>query len=165
MRIIGIDSGLLRTGWGVIECHNGALSYVGCGIIKANSKLPIGNRLSFINNELNKILKVNYPDFSAIEDVFANQNPASTMKLGMARGAALLTLAQHGLEIGEYSPNTVKKALVGRGHAGKDQVAHMVGILLPQAPKDVEDDITDALAVAICHAHHLETSVKVRATA
>ncbi len=165
MRIIGVDSGLLRTGWGIIDCTSGAMSYVDCGIIKASSKLSIGDRLSFINNELKQVLKVKSPEFSAIEDVFANQNPSSTMKLGMARGAALLTLAQHGLDIGEYSPNTVKKALVGRGHASKDQVAHMVAMLLPKSPRNVEDDITDALAVAICHAHHMETAQKIKVTA
>lgn len=162
MRIIGIDSGLLRTGWGIIEADGAQLRYINSGIVKPSSRLDMGQRLFLIHNELRKIVESFSPELAVVEEVFSNQNPSSTMKLGMARGSALLTLAQYDIDTAEYAPNTIKKALVGRGHAGKEQVAHMVAMLLPQAPKDIEDDITDALAAAICHAHHVQTSVKVR---
>jgi crossover junction endodeoxyribonuclease RuvC len=154
MRFIGIDSGLLRTGWGVIDVDGARLSYVACGVIKAPPTLPMGARLAHIAFELNKVLETYKPGEAAVEETFSNQNPSSTLKLGMARGAALLTLASTGLDPQEYAPTTVKKAVCGRGHGGKEQVAHMVAILLPQAPRDVMADVTDALAVAICHAHH-----------
>ncbi len=161
MRFIGIDSGLLRTGWGVIEQHGANLVYVDCGIIKAPATLSIASRLAFISFELNKVLDVHKPSHAAVEETFANQNPSSTLKLGMARGAALLTLAGRGLEVEEYSPNTIKKSIVGKGHAAKEQVAHMVAILLPKAPRDIVHDVTDALATAICHAHHHSSKVMI----
>lgn len=161
MRFIGIDSGLLRTGWGVIEQHGASLVYVDCGVIKAPPALSIASRLAFIAFELDKVINAHRPDYAAVEETFANQNPASTLKLGMARGAALLTLAGAGLDVVEYSPNTVKKSVVGKGHAAKEQVAHMVGILLPKAPKNVLADVTDALAVAVCHAHHHSSKVMI----
>lgn len=159
MRFIGIDSGLLRTGWGVIEQHGASLVYVDCGIIKAPPTLSVAARLAFIAYELNKVLNAHTPTHAAVEETFANQNPSSTLKLGMARGAALLTLAGAGLDVVEYSPNTIKKSIVGKGHAAKEQVAHMVAILLPKAPKNVMADVTDALAAAICHAHHHSSKV------
>lgn len=161
MRFIGIDSGLLRTGWGIIEQHGASLSYIECGIIKAPVNMPIASRLAFIAFELGKVVQIYKPQAAAVEDTFSNQNPSSTLKLGMARGAALLTLASAGLDVCEYAPNTVKKAVVGRGHAAKEQVAHMVSILLPRAPRDVMADVTDALAVAICHAHHHSSKVMI----
>ena len=154
MRLIGIDSGLLRTGWGVIEQQGATLTYIDCGVIKAPPAMPMGSRLAFIAFELNKVLDLHKPIGAAVEETFSNSNPSSTIKLGMARGAALLTLAAAGLDPAEYAPNTVKKTVVGRAHAGKEQVAHMVAMLLPKAPRDVLADVTDALAVAICHAHH-----------
>lgn len=157
MRFIGIDSGLLRTGWGVIERDGAALRYVACGVIKAPPSLPMGARLAHIALELKAVIAEHQPKEAAVEETFANQNPSSTMKLGMARGAALLTLSEMGLGAVEYAPNTVKKSVCGRGHGGKDQVAYMVALLLPQAPRDVLSDVTDALAVAICHAHHAQT--------
>ena len=161
MRFIGIDSGLLRTGWGVIEREGSGLRYVACGVIKAPPALPMGARLAHIALELKTILAEHQPKEAAVEETFANQNPVSTMKLGMARGAALLTLSEMGLLPAEYAPNTVKKSVCGRGHGGKDQVAYMVALLLPQAPRDVLSDVTDALAVAICHAHHSATQERV----
>lgn len=161
MRFIGIDSGLLRTGWGVIEHRDSALHYVACGVIKAPPSLSMGQRLAHIALELKAVIAEHQPKEAAVEETFANQNPASTMKLGMARGAALLTLSEMGLLPAEYAPNTVKKSVCGRGHGGKDQVAYMVALLLPHAPRDVLHDVTDALAVAICHAHHSSTKEKV----
>lgn len=161
MRLIGIDSGLLRTGWGVIEQEGASLRYIACGVIKPSPALAMGARLACIAEELNKIVSLHKPRAAAVEETFSNMNPSSTMKLGMARGAALLTLATAGLDPCEYAPNTVKKSIVGRGHAGKEQVAHMVAVLLPHAPRDVLADVTDALAVAICHAHHIQSKVLV----
>lgn len=153
-RIIGIDAGLLRTGWGVIAQDGTRLTLVACGVILPPAGDDMGRRLSHIHTGLAAVLATHKPAAAAVEDVFANTNPATTMKLGMARGAALLALAQANLSPASYAPNTVKKSLVGRGHAGKDQVAHMVRLLLPATPADVMADVTDALAVAICHAHH-----------
>lgn len=161
MRFIGIDSGLLRTGWGVIEQEGASLRYIACGVIKAPPSLSMGARLAHIASELQGVVAQYRPTLAAVEETFSNQNPASTMKLGMARGAALLTLAGAGLDPCEYAPNTVKKSIVGKGHAGKEQVAHMVAVLLPQAPRGVLADVTDALAVAICHAHHSASKVMV----
>jgi crossover junction endodeoxyribonuclease RuvC len=156
-RILGLDPGLRHTGWGVIEIHGTNLKHIAHGAISAKTDLPLGERLSFIHHHVLKIVDEYLPMEVAIEEVFVNKNPASTLKLGMARGAAFLAPASRDLPIAEYATNRVKKAIVGAGHADKDQVAIMVRMLLPTCGI-VEADAADALAVAICHAHYRQTN-------
>lgn len=153
IRIIGLDPGLRRTGWGVIDCAGSRLSYVACGHIAPDETLSLGERLAALHEGLAAILKEFAPDEAAVEETFVNANPVSTLKLGQARGIAMLAPAQAGILIAEYKPNLVKKTVVGTGHAGKDQIGMMIGVLLPKAGK-IGPDAADALAVAITHAHH-----------
>jgi crossover junction endodeoxyribonuclease RuvC len=153
IRILGLDPGLRRTGWGVIESAGNKLIYVACGHVAPDDKLPLGDRLSALHEGLTAIIRDFAPDEAAVEETFVNQNPVSTLKLGQARGIAMLAPAQAGLAISEYKPNLVKKTVVGTGHAGKDQIGMMIGVLLPKAG-EIGADAADALAVAITHAHH-----------
>lgn len=153
MRIIGIDPGLNNTGWGIIEKDQNRLSYVACGVIKPIAKATMAERLYVIDYELEKIIALYKPDTSAIEETFVNKSGASSLKLGMARGAAFLAPARAGLEVAEYGANKIKKSVVGAGHADKNQIQMMVKILLPRADFKTAD-AADALAIAICHAHH-----------
>lgn len=152
MRVIGLDPGLRHTGWGVIEADGNRLRHVANGVVRPDSGRDLAQRLMELQDGLAGVLADYDPDEAAVEVSLANRNPTSTLKLGMARGVALLTPAQRGLPVAEYLPMIVKKAVVGTGHAAKEQVAMMVGMLLPgcviAAP-----DAADALAVAICHAH------------
>ena len=152
VKIIGLDPGLQRTGWGVITSSGNKLSYLSHGVIQTPSKLDLAPRLSFLFDQLSTILETHAPDEAAVEETFVNMNAVSTLKLGMARGVVLMAPARCALPVGEYATNRVKKAVVGVGHAGKDQVAMMVQRLLSGCPS-VESDAADALAVAICHAH------------
>lgn len=152
-RILGIDPGLTHTGWGVISAKGNALSFVACGVISPNTKLEMPARLKILHDELEKIIALYKPDESAIEETFVNKNALSSLKLGQARGAAMLTLSLAGLSVAEYSANLVKKSVVGSGHAQKEQVAMMVKMLLPTSDA-AKADAADALAVAITHAHH-----------
>lgn len=152
VKIIGLDPGLQRTGWGIITSSGNKLSYLAHGVIQTPSKLDLASRLSFLFEQLSTILETHAPDEAAVEETFVNMNAVSTLKLGMARGVVLMAPARCGLPVGEYATNRVKKAVVGVGHAGKDQVAMMVQRLLSGCPS-VESDASDALAVAICHAH------------
>jgi crossover junction endodeoxyribonuclease RuvC len=153
MRIIGIDPGLNNTGWGIIEQNQNALSYIASGVIKTNAKTPLSERLHLIDSELDKVISLYKPVSSAIEETFINKSGSSSLKLGMARGVAFLAPARVGLEVAEYGANKVKKSVVGAGHADKNQIQMMVKILLPKA--DFKSaDAADALAIAICHAHH-----------
>lgn len=156
MRVLGLDPGLQITGWGLIHSNHGRLSHIAHGIIRTPSQESIPERLAFLFQALKGIIETHAPDTAAVEETFVNKNPASALKLGLARGIVLLAPAHYGLPVGEYSANHVKKALVGAGHAAKDQVALMVQRFLPQSGK-VRLDAADALAVAICHAHHEET--------
>ncbi len=154
--ILGIDPGLQKTGWGVISKDGPTLRYVACGIIKPNTKLALADRLFILNDELQRIIHHHKPCEAAIEETFVNANGQSTLKLGQARGAILLSLSLGGLSVAEYAATRVKKSLTGVGRASKDQVAMMVATLLPQARKEIEaagEDACDALAIAICHAH------------
>ncbi|MCR9147476.1 MAG: crossover junction endodeoxyribonuclease RuvC [Rhodobacteraceae bacterium] len=152
MRVIGIDPGLRNLGWGVIDMAGSRLSHVANGIIKTDGgALPA--RLMELHRALTQILERFDPQMAAVEQTFVNKDGAGTLKLGQARGIALLVPAQFGLEVGEYAPNTVKKTVVGVGHADKHQVAHMVRVQLPGVEL-AGPDAADALAVAICHAHH-----------
>ena len=153
VRIIGIDPGLRNTGWGVIEIEGTRLSYVADGSVHSDEALTLAERLCQLHCQLAEVLAQFTPDEAAIEETFVNANPRATLKLGQARGIAMLVPAQAGLLVAEYAPNVVKKSVVGAGHAEKDQVKHMVRILLPKAEMNSADS-TDALAIAICHAHH-----------
>ncbi len=156
IRIIGIDPGLRNTGWGVIEANGTRLSYIADGSVHSDADAPLASRLLQIHQQLAEILERYGPDEAAIEETFVNKDARATLKLGQARGAALLAPAQAGISVAEYAPNVVKKSVVGAGHAEKDQVKHMVRVLLPRAELNTADSI-DALAIAICHAHHRGT--------
>ncbi len=160
MRILGLDPGLQNTGWGIVQKKGNSLSYVAHGVVKTNAKQSLAERLNFLYQGLIAVLEQFQPQEAAVEETFVNQNPASALKLGMARGVVLFSPASFGLQVFEYSANKVKKSDVGAGHAQKHQVAQMVSWLLPMMPKDVTDDAADALAVAICHAHHRELNQK-----
>jgi crossover junction endodeoxyribonuclease RuvC len=153
VRIIGIDPGLRNTGWGVIEVEGSGLSYVADGSVHSDADAPLATRLLQIHRQLADILARFLPDEAAIEETFVNKDARATLKLGQARGAAMLAPALAGIPVSEYAPNVVKKSVVGAGHAEKDQVKHMVKILLPRAEMKTSDSV-DALAIAICHAHH-----------
>lgn len=153
VKILGIDPGLLRCGWGIIEVQGNRLAFVASGVIRPQAKALLASRLLEIDEGLSATIAAWTPHEAAIEETFSNMNPASTLKLGMARGAAFLAPARAGLSVAEYAANTIKKAVVGAGHAGKDQIQHMVKLLLPTAQFD-SADAADALAIAICHAHH-----------
>ena len=156
VRIIGIDPGLRNTGWGVIEADGTRLSYVADGSVHSDADAPLASRLLQIHTQLVQILQRYAPDEAAIEETFVNKDARATLKLGQARGAAMLAPALAGISVAEYAPNVVKKSVVGAGHAEKDQVKHMVKVLLPRAELNTADSI-DALAIAICHAHHRGT--------
>jgi crossover junction endodeoxyribonuclease RuvC len=162
MRIIGIDPGLQRTGWGVLDACDNRLSFVAQGTLTTSSKSPLADRLVELYDGLLNVLELWAPDEAAVEETFVNKNPTSTLKLGQARAIALLVPARLGLGVGEYPPNLVKKTVVGAGHAGKEQVQMMVKTLLPGSGF-AGADAADALAVAICHAHHVETNARVLA--
>ncbi|VCU59578.1 Crossover junction endodeoxyribonuclease RuvC [Tritonibacter mobilis] len=152
MRILGIDPGLRTLGWGVIESNGARLSHVANGLCHSDGD-DLGERLLSLHNQVTEIIDAYQPDQAAIEQTFVNKDGAGTLKLGQARGVALLTLAKAGLPTGEYAPNRVKKTVVGVGHAEKEQVLHMVKLQLPGcAPKGA--DAADALAIAICHAYY-----------
>ena len=153
IRIIGIDPGLRRTGWGVVESLGSRLSFVAAGTILPKDSLSLAERLVTIHDGLTRIVEEFRPDEAAVEATFVNGNAAATLKLGQARGIAMLVPARSGITVAEYAPNAVKKAIVGAGHAEKQQIRVMVSILLPRAEFDT-DDSADALAIAICHAHH-----------
>lgn len=156
MRILGIDPGLERTGWGVIDFTGNRLSFVAAGVIRSKATEVVAVRLTRIDQELSRIVAEFKPDTAAIEETFVNKNAASSLKLGQARGVAIVAPARAGLEVAEYSANSVKKTVVGAGHAAKEQVGMMIKVLLPTAG-ELAADAADALAVAICHAHHAQS--------
>ena len=153
VRIIGIDPGLRNTGWGVIAQDGTRLSYVADGTLHSDAGKPLAERLLELHAQLIDVIREYQPDEAAVEETFVNTDARATLKLGQARGALMLAPAILKLPVAEYAPNTVKKAVVGAGHAEKDQVKHMVKLLLPKARMRTADS-TDALAVAICHAQH-----------
>ncbi|SLN51068.1 crossover junction endodeoxyribonuclease RuvC [Roseisalinus antarcticus] len=156
MRVIGLDPGLRRTGWGVIEMTGSRLSHVANGVCKSEGD-DLAERLLSLCLGLRGVFAEYRPAAAAVEQTFVNRDGAGTLKLGQARGIAMLVPAEAGLSVGEYAPNAVKKCIVGVGHADKKQVAHMVRIHLPGAVL-AGPDAADALAVAICHAHHLQSA-------
>ena len=153
VRILGLDPGLNRTGWGIIECDGNRLRHVGHGAIASDAGDPLSTRLAQIHEALTRVIAEWCPEEAAVEEVFVNRNPSSTLKLGMARGIALLVPAKAGVPVAEYAPNLVKKTIVGAGHAEKAQIRMMIGVLLPRADPQSED-AADALAIAVTHAHH-----------
>ncbi len=164
IRLIGLDPGLQRTGWGVIDVDGNVLRHVASGVVASSRAAPLAHRLLELFDGIVDIVVTYRPDEAAIEETFVNRNPASTLKLGHARAAVMLAPAQSGLDVAEYSANHVKKTLVGNGHAAKRQVQAMVRVLLPTAGSQ-QADAADALAVAICHAHNRSTRKVVREAA
>ncbi|MGD9810929.1 MAG: crossover junction endodeoxyribonuclease RuvC [Sphingobium sp.] len=155
--ILGLDPGLGTTGWGLISADGNRLSHIANGQIRTDAALPLADRLLALDVALTDLILSHRPDAAAVEEVFVNANPQSTLKLGQARGVVLLNAARAGIEVGEYAARLVKKSVVGVGNASKDQVHAMVARLLPGA-KVAGADAADALAVAITHAHHRESA-------
>jgi crossover junction endodeoxyribonuclease RuvC len=163
IRILGIDPGLRRTGWGLIESDGNRLLYVACGSVETSERAELSERLVVIHAGLRRVIEEFAPHEAAVEHTFANTNAAATLKLGQARGVAMLVPAQAGLAVAEYAPNLVKKSIVGAGHGDKAQIRMMIGVLLPKADPQSED-AADALAIAVTHAHH-RTSVVMKVAA
>ena len=163
MKILGLDPGLGTTGWGLIEAEGNRLAHIANGQIKTDTNAGLPRRLSALADQLEALLADHRPAAAAVEEVFVNKNPQSTLKLGQARGVALMCAARAGIDVGEYSPALVKKAVVGTGGADKAQVHAMVSRLLPGV-KIAGPDSADALAVAITHAHHLATARAVKSS-
>jgi crossover junction endodeoxyribonuclease RuvC len=157
VRILGLDPGLRHTGWGVIEAEGNRLSFIADGVVQPDPSLSLGERLKALFLEVQGLVAAYAPHECAIEETFVNKNPVSTLKLGHARAAAMLAPSVAGIMVAEYKPNLVKKSVVGAGHADKVQVAAMMRVLLPGCAVK-STDAADALAVAVCHAHH-RTSV------
>ena len=159
MRVLGLDPGLRHTGWGVIDVAGNRLTHVADGVASVPPTLPVGERLVSLFRQIGEVLERFRPDTAAVEETFVNKNPASTLKLGVARGVVLLAPAERGIPVHEYSANLIKKSVVGVGHADKEQVQMMVRRLLPGCLL-TSADAADALAVAICHAHHAATKAR-----
>lgn len=153
IRILGIDPGLRRTGWGIIESDGVRLVYVASGVITAAADDDLAYRLRQLYEGVRGVILSFEPREAAVEETFVNENPRSTLKLGQARGAALLAPAMSGLHVAEYTPNLIKKSITGSGHAEKQQIQAMIGFLLPKAKFECADE-ADALAVAVTHANH-----------
>jgi crossover junction endodeoxyribonuclease RuvC len=160
MRILGLDPGLRHTGWGLLDVDGNRLRYVADGRVDSDDKAELAMRLVQLHDGLVEVIRTWTPDEAAVEETFVNKNPTSTLKLGMARGVVLLVPAMAGLAVAEYGANHIKKSVVGAGHADKTQVQHMVRMLLPGTTFKTPD-AADALAVAICHAHHRQTSAAI----
>jgi len=163
IRILGIDPGLRRTGWGVIACEGNRLSYLACGSVETSQRADLAMRLLAIHDGLMRVVEDFRPDEAAVENTFVNKDAGSALKLGQARGIAMLIPARAGISVAEYAPNLVKKTIVGAGHGDKTQIRMMIGVLLPKADPQTED-AADALAIAVCHAHH-RTSVLLKLAA
>ena len=153
VRIIGIDPGLRRCGWGIIETSGNRLVYVACGTLTPKVSAALPNRLAELFEGIGRLIRDFAPDEAAVEETFVNQGARSALLLGQARGVALMTPASLGVPVAEYAANLIKKSVVGAGHADKTQVQAMIKILLPQADVKGADE-ADALAIAVCHAHH-----------
>lgn len=151
--ILGLDPGLRHTGWGIVRQEDNRLSFIAAGRVNPSPDLPMAERLRTLADELSKIIALHAPSEAAIEETFVNKNAASALKLGQARGAAMVTAASAGLSVAEYAANKIKQTVTGYGHADKNQIQAMINILLPGTGK-LAPDAADALAVAICHAHH-----------
>ncbi|MDF2383608.1 crossover junction endodeoxyribonuclease RuvC [Nostoc ellipsosporum NOK] len=157
MIVLGLDPGLGTTGWGLIRAEGNRLSHLANGRLKTDTRAPLPRRLAHLDAMLAALIADHGPEAAAVEEVFVNSNAQSTLKLGQARGVVLCAAARTGIDVGEYKPSTVKKSVVGMGNAEKAQVHAMVQVLLPGV-KIAGPDAADALAVAICHAHHLASA-------
>lgn len=153
IRILGLDPGLRKTGWGLIISEGTKLSFVACGVVESDEKQPLADRLRQLHEGITDVIARHRPQEVAVEETFVNRDPQSALKLGQARGIALVVPALAGLDVAEYAANLVKKTVVGVGHADKKQVQAMIRVLLPRA-ETRSADAADALAVAICHAQH-----------
>ena len=162
MRVLGIDPGLRNLGWGVIDVEGSRLRHVANGVLHSDGTQDLASRLLDLHRQLERVVHSQRPDCAAVEQTFVNKDAVATLKLGHARAIALLVPAQAGLTVGEYAPNAVKKAVVGVGKAAKVQVDHMVRMQLPGVVID-GPDAADALAVAICHAFHMQTTGRLQA--
>lgn len=156
MRVLGIDPGLRNMGWGLIDVSGSRIAHVANGVCRSDGG-DLATRLLSLHRQLTDIVAKHQPAAAAVEQTFVNKDGAATLKLGQARGVAMLVPAQAGLEVGEYAPNAVKKAVVGVGHADKAQILHMINLQLPGVHV-AGPDSADALAIAICHAHHLQSA-------
>lgn len=164
IRIIGIDPGLRRMGWGIVETQGNSLVFIACGTVTSDDKADLASRLCQLHDGLSAVVHAHMPHEAAVEATFVNKDPVSTLKLGQARGIAMLVPAQAGLPVAEYAPNAVKKSVIGVGHGEKAQIQMMVKVLLPKA--DFKGpDAADALAIAICHAHNRTANALRRALA
>jgi crossover junction endodeoxyribonuclease RuvC len=152
IRIIGIDPGLQRMGWGIVDSLGSSLKFVAAGTVRTDAKADLAVRLCALHEGLSKVMHEFKPLEAAVEQTFVNKDAKATLKLGQARGIAMLVPAQAGLQVAEYAPNQVKKTVIGVGHGDKNQIKVMVNMLLPKASYD-SDDAADALAIAICHAN------------
>ncbi|ARC87982.1 crossover junction endodeoxyribonuclease RuvC [Rhodovulum sp. MB263] len=161
MRVLGIDPGLRNTGWGMIEQRGSRLGHIANGVCHSSGE-TLAERLLSLHAQLTEIVARHAPEAAAVEQTFVNRDAAGTLKLGQARGIALLVPAQAGLAVGEYAPNAVKKAIVGVGHADKRQIDHMVRLQFPGI-EIAGPDAADALAIALCHAHHLAGGARLAA--
>jgi crossover junction endodeoxyribonuclease RuvC len=155
IRIIGIDPGLRRTGWGIIDTLGNSLKFVASGTVTSDDKADLASRLCQLHDGLAEVLHLHKPDEAAVEQTFVNKDAVATLKLGQARGIAMLVPARAGLPVAEYAPNAVKKAVIGVGHGEKQQIHMMLKVLMPKAVFS-GNDAADALAIAICHAHHIQ---------
>ena len=156
IRILGIDPGLRRTGWGMVAIEGNRLSFLACGSVASDDKVALSLRLVSIHDGLQQVVAAHAPDEAAVEATFVNRDAVATLKLGQARGIAMLVPALAGLPVAEYAPNLVKKTIVGAGHCEKVQIRMMVKVLLPKADPQ-SDDAADALAIAVTHAHHRQS--------
>jgi crossover junction endodeoxyribonuclease RuvC len=158
IRILGIDPGLRRTGWGVVAIDGNRLSYLACGSLVTDDKASLAERLVAIHDGLQRVMAEQAPDEAAVEATFVNRDAVATLKLGQARGIAMLVPAIARIPVSEYAPNLVKKTIIGAGHGEKAQIRMMIGVLLPKADPKTHD-AADALAIAVCHAHHRQSVV------
>jgi crossover junction endodeoxyribonuclease RuvC len=158
IRIIGIDPGLRRTGWGIVEVASNRLGFLGCGSVTTREQDGLAERLLTIHDGLARVLDEFKPHEAAVEATFVNKDAKATLKLGQARGIAMVVPARAGVPVAEYAPNVVKKSIVGAGHGDKTQVRMMIAVLLPKADPRT-DDAADALAIAVTHAHHRQSVV------
>ena len=157
IRIIGIDPGLRRTGWGVVDILGNSLRFVASGTVRSDDRADLASRLRQLYDGLSGVIHGQMPHEAAVEQTFVNKDATATLKLGQARGVAMLVPALAGLSVAEYAPNAVKKAVIGVGHGDKKQIHMMVRVLMPKASFD-GDDAADALAIAVCHAHHRQSA-------
>ena len=158
IRILGIDPGLRRTGWGVVEIVGNRLTFIGCGSVTTNDREALSLRLLANHDGRRRIQDEFRPDEAAVEATFVNKDAQATLKLGQARGIAMVVPAKAGVAVTEYAPNLIKKSIVGAGHGDKAQVRMMIGVLLPKADPG-SDDAADALAIAVTHAHHRQSVI------